>query len=207
METVSVFCFVLVVVAGCYWYGRSRKRIFERIHRHLKPSDRILDVGSGDGCLVSLLRQHGFNCQGLDVVKRFTCAEPILFDGVLIPFQDATFDVVLCNFVLHHVASKDHQLALLQEMRRISRRLVIIFEDTPENALDWELADMHAQSDWGSCRACFHTATEWKRLLSGAGFVLRAEEVMQIPRHEYPFAATPWFYPLVKTGFVAHVST
>lgn len=89
-----------------------------------------------------------------DVVDRGVCVRPQLFDGRTVPFDDDTFDLGVCAFVLHHAPM---QRRLLLELARTCRE-VLVLEDTPQSALEWMWTRLHAASDWGSsCPSCFRT--------------------------------------------------
>jgi SAM-dependent methyltransferase len=66
---------------------------------------------------------------GLDIVDAdkfdFRNSDIVAFDGMHIPFPDASFDVVLCTEVLEHV---QHYQVLIDEMRRVLKpggRLIV----------------------------------------------------------------------------------
>ena len=60
------------------------------------------------------------------------CHHPIIYNGRKIPLKDHSIDLVIVAFVLHHV---NHQLELLKEIFRVSKKYVLIIEDTPSNSL------------------------------------------------------------------------
>jgi ubiquinone/menaquinone biosynthesis C-methylase UbiE len=53
-----------------------------------------------------------------------------------VPVPDASFDVVMLLFVLHHVDRKEDQERLLDEALRVARTRLIVLEDTPRTRLD-----------------------------------------------------------------------
>ena len=95
--------------------------------RFLKPrlarfTGKVLDVGCGEMPFRGLLAKNVIYT-GIDVA----CAQEfgmqiqpdiVAFDGVSIPFPDATFDHILCTEVLEHV---ENPLVLVEEMRRVLR--------------------------------------------------------------------------------------
>src|SRR5215472_9688054 len=92
----------------------------------------VLDVGCGDGQVLSQLAHHGFGPElvGLEVSetgagvarRQAEITRVVTFDGVQLPFPDSSFALVLAIHVLEHVPNP---LALLQEMRRVARSLVV----------------------------------------------------------------------------------
>jgi SAM-dependent methyltransferase len=86
---------------------------------------RVLDLGCGEGASVDQFRARDPSVRwvGLDVPdsperrsRRRTDARFETFDGVSIPFEDASFDLVYCKQVLEHVR---HPEPLLGEVRRV----------------------------------------------------------------------------------------
>jgi ubiquinone/menaquinone biosynthesis C-methylase UbiE len=95
---------------------------------------RLLDIGTGPGGipLKTVRRAPGFRAVGVDYSRNMiraaqhAAAEQGLADRLTflvgdanrLPFPDASFDFVLSNSVLHHLANP---LALLNEMARVAR--------------------------------------------------------------------------------------
>ena len=112
-----------------------------------QPSGRALDIGAGPGQIARKLavRLPGWGIVGIDrapnmIRQALACREGaassvragaeaddgpaprvtfLLADGCRMPFADESFDLVLCNSVLHHV---DHPAALLSEIARVAKR-------------------------------------------------------------------------------------
>jgi SAM-dependent methyltransferase len=57
------------------------------------------------------------------------------FDGRRLPFAAGSFDVTVCCYVLHHL-SPEHAKALLGEMVRVTRRRIVLLEDSLPR-FDW----------------------------------------------------------------------
>jgi SAM-dependent methyltransferase len=84
---------------------------------------RVLDLGCGSGSSVDLFRARDPDVQwvGLDVPESpepptRTDARFETFDGISIPFDEGSFDLVYCKQVLEHVR---HPKPLLADVRRI----------------------------------------------------------------------------------------
>jgi len=90
----------------------------------LKPhvQGATLDVGCWNGDVAKRLGHD--DIIGIDIADP---PQPQIevrrFDGSAIPFKDKQFDTVLCCTALHHV---EDQEALLEEMKRVGKRLVIL---------------------------------------------------------------------------------
>ena len=112
---------------------------------HGRERGRALDIGTGPGQIVIKLARlltrwqlvgvdrsphmiaeavANLDAAGNELVGR---VEFSLADGNTLPFPDATFDLVLCNSVLHHVAKLE---TLLAEIARLARpRGAILLRD------------------------------------------------------------------------------
>ena len=82
---------------------------------------KVLDFGCGDGAATSLLRHLGAgvtilgvdaSTASLELAQRHHATERIRFLPVADFKPDATFDLVFCNGVLHHVPRADRPAAL-----------------------------------------------------------------------------------------------
>ena len=95
--------------------------VLRRIDLH--GDERVLDVGSGPGTYYEILRRHwpGVTYYGLDqspgMLENHPASTAInVADAQALPFRDSTFDVVMANHMLYHVANLDHALL---EARRV----------------------------------------------------------------------------------------
>ncbi|HKU53706.1 MAG TPA: class I SAM-dependent methyltransferase [Nitrospira sp.] len=107
----------------------QQKRL-DGLVRHLKEvmpkNASVLDVGCGDGRLSALLceKRPDLVVEGIDVLQRDkTWLRVRQFNGVTIPANAASVDVVMFIDVLHHT---DDPHALLREAVRVARKSIII---------------------------------------------------------------------------------
>ena len=152
----------------------------------LRAGDRVLDIGCGEGwVLAELAGEH--EVMGVDIVDlRRKFIPPFgfeLYDGLQVPCADGSFDVVLLTFVLHHVPN-DRKAQLVREARRVTRRNVVVLEDTPRNAIDRLACNMHGRAhrkrigttaDFG-----FYDQTGWEIFFDQQG--LRVTTSQALPR-------------------------
>ena len=105
----------------------AEDQIEQRVARRENRTDpwRVLDLGCGDGDSVDRFRSVDPEVRwiGLDLpdspevrTRSRSDAEFETFDGITIPFPDASFDLVYCRQVLEHVR---HPEALLAEAQRV----------------------------------------------------------------------------------------
>jgi len=101
----------------------------------LEKKTRLLDVGCGNG-FFSYYFDQICDTTGVDFSQKMLAKNPIpqklLMDAGHLSFQDFAFDVVFCHALLHHVDDLD---LVLQEMRRVSRKYVVILEPNRNNPL------------------------------------------------------------------------
>jgi ubiquinone/menaquinone biosynthesis C-methylase UbiE len=109
----------------------------EQIRRYvpLDKNVKLLDVGCGNG-FFSYCFDTICTTVGVDFSEKMLAKNPIsqklLMDASRLSFQDFAFDVVFCHALLHHVENMD---MVLQEMRRVSRKYVIVLEPNRNNPL------------------------------------------------------------------------
>jgi SAM-dependent methyltransferase len=99
-----------------------RERELELLVAYLAPGSRILELGAGTGYQARELSRRGFEVEAIDVASstlRLSRVFPVIdYDGLNIPFSDASFDIVFSSNVLEHVLDLPKVLA---ETRRVLR--------------------------------------------------------------------------------------
>lgn len=173
--------------------------------------ETMLDIGVGDGSITSAIQRHydlpKDKVFGTDIVT--PREEPSftfnLVDGIDLPFDDNSFDLITANMVLHHVDDLD---GLLQEIRRVLRPngyLIISEHDILSNMNSEDISGLTSE-EWReyvssfldivhllyevilsdpqetepqefeeSFRRNYLSSEEWKNLLESAGFSLNQE--------------------------------
>lgn len=109
-----------------YVHDRRIRVLTERITSLIPPNARVLDVGSGDGLLAASIYQRRPDTviRGIDVLVRRQTHVPVdAFDGSTIPYEDRSFDVVMCVDVLHHTLDP---MILLREAARTARSTILL---------------------------------------------------------------------------------
>ncbi len=101
----------------------------------IQPGQRLLDLGCGNGFFSQPFSEI---CQtvGVDYSQAMLQANPLDskfgMDANRLAFQDMAFDVVFCHALLHHVEDPGK---VLSEMRRVSRKYVVVMEPNRANPL------------------------------------------------------------------------
>lgn len=92
----------------------------EKIVTLFRPGARILEIGAGTGQQAAELARRGFDVTAIEIpssnyskLRIFPVTE---YDGVHIPFEDASFDIVFSSNVLEHVP---HLSDLDREIARV----------------------------------------------------------------------------------------
>jgi len=129
-----------------YYMSAKADYIVDVLNRRLGPACQlhVLDVGCGVGKTDGFLFQRVGNLTGADVspasIGRARRENPKVnyevYDGAVLPFQDASFDAAFLVCVLHHVLPGDRG-GLLEDVFRVLKPggVLLIFEHNPFNPL------------------------------------------------------------------------
>lgn len=113
-------------------FSQSRQYLsndFNIFKNYLKPEQKIVDLGCGNGRLITFLEKEKikFNYTGIDnsevILKEAQKSYPgyhfTLGDQLNIPLPDGHADILFNIRAFHHIPSKKLQLKALQEMKRV----------------------------------------------------------------------------------------
>lgn len=107
----------------------------ELVRTELRGARTMLEVGAGNGYFTAELTRD-FSVTALDFSHNMLRMNPLPQAGKVrgdaehLPFGDATFDVVLCGNLLHHLQNPRHAV---QEMARVARLHVVLIEPNALN--------------------------------------------------------------------------
>lgn len=157
----------------------------------LPQAARVLDIGCGDGTIAALLTEQraDLTIEGVEYAPRPTCRIPCrAFDGVRLPFADASFDACLFVDVLHH--TPDVTL-LLREATRVARSAVVLKDHLSEGFLDHAVLRV---MDWVGNRPHgvvlpynYQSKRQWERHFAVCG-LQAARFTTDVPLYPFPFS-------------------
>lgn len=111
---------------------------------------KVLDAPCGIGRATFLLAQMGYDATGVDageaaIIKAKELAEKDNIQCTLMeanlkqtPFEDGTFDAVLCFRFFHHLLTSEARQHIVDELTRISNQYVLISYLSPVSVTSWK---------------------------------------------------------------------
>jgi len=171
------------------WSGRAQAFRDSATHRHGADLDlvvewcepgagvKVLDVATGGGHVARRLRDEG--CDVVTVDPAPGMGADVVARAEHLPFDDGSFDVVVCRIAAHHFPDIE---AAVAEMARVSERLLVI-DDLLFDGENVEKA--HRLRDPTHVRS--YTEDEWRELVVANGF-----EVEQVEVFDRRLALEPW---------------
>ena len=126
-----------VLGAFAFWCWRlDAKRKLRRLQKHLKFLDQHIEIGSGTGSVLSVMRKQNYYVDGLDFADNsfHEDLKPSVYSGRKMPFGKAAYDTALLLTVLHYT---DDPEAVLREAGRIANRVVIIENVYVRREMEW----------------------------------------------------------------------
>lgn len=151
-----------------------------------EPNTKLLDVATGPGSLVAEAARQGLRCAGVDLssgmIELARSSNPDIdfrvADVEHLPFADASFDAVVCNFGIGHFPYPEAALAECLRMLRKGGRIALSWWDDPskqriQGLFREAIAEVGAAPppDFPAAHAVYRFADtgEFARLLAGAG--------------------------------------
>jgi len=123
-------------------YRRRRDVTVAHVMRVLPPGGRVLDLGCGTAPVLSELRRHGIACTGLELAPdmieraRARLRAMNLDDGDLhrgdcrqTPFEDASFDAIVCLGVISYVEAFEDVLREIERLLRPGGHVIVSFRN------------------------------------------------------------------------------
>lgn len=160
----------------------------------LRPDDTVLDVACGPGAFVlaaavqvafargvdltaEMLRQ----ARGFQAARGITNAAFDLSEAEKLPYDDASFDLVSCQFAFHHMPRPEAALAEMKRVTKPDGRIFLVDSVGPEDRI---AAGLHNQIE--RLRDPSHTLTlnlsDFLRLFSSQKLAVEKQRVLDRPR-------------------------
>ncbi len=176
-------------------HAKARKilAILERAGHAVSRGQDILDLGTGSGHIALNLSQLG-RVIACDVVDQRTVGKDLPFVQVAdrLPFPDASFDLVVSNHVIEHVADPARQLA---EIRRVLRPDGVAYLATPNRWWPWEVHTALPLLHYLPTTAFFRLA----RALGRSTEPLQLQSLASLRRHaNNRFTVSTWHQKLLR---------
>ena len=133
----------------------SNRRELSLVGRALARFDstgRVLDCPCGAGRLVPTLLAHADHVTAVDASPAMVAEARRALEGRFepgqiefavanadrLPFEDDSFDVVVCHRLLHHVPGAEDRGRILRELARVARQgIVLSFSDASTRKMRW----------------------------------------------------------------------
>jgi SAM-dependent methyltransferase len=137
-----------------YWSKNRPNLVCEQLKEIIKyiKSGSVLDIGSGYGDHLCLLRSIGFQATGLlgpIISEDFIYVHKLLnLDFVVsdlqkeLPFESLSFDLVMCNGVITLNNLKKTYNFILNEINRVSCKIIVINLHENNNYIKKEIIDL-----------------------------------------------------------------
>ena len=126
---------ILAPLTFAAWKIDARRKL-GWMNAHLSKTDNHIDIGSGPGSLLSVMRDQDYQIDGLDITDSAYSHDLTaqIYDGQIMPFATSAYDTALLSTMLHHTPDPDH---ILREAARIARRLIIIEDVYDGPVMEW----------------------------------------------------------------------
>jgi ubiquinone/menaquinone biosynthesis C-methylase UbiE len=120
----------------------TNTHIKQRINQQCEWAWSILDVSCGEDAMIYSLAKDtsrlvvGNDISWSQIQLAYNGQENIIFtnhNASQLPFISQSFDVTLCKNTLHHMPHRNHLLSLLDSMKRVAKKIVIVEIEKPKD--------------------------------------------------------------------------
>ena len=147
-------------------------------------TERLLEIGSGRGALLRQLLHEGHRIEGVEInqdrideSRRLFGVLPIAkVDGPVLPFPDASFDVVLSFDVFEHIPDSDAHLGEVSRVLKPGGRYLLQTPNKWTNTV-FETIRWRSVSSWRHDHCSLHSYRQLQRRFERNGFDVRFADV------------------------------
>ncbi len=162
------------------YFGRMSGKLYDKVALKVEHfrHEFILDLGCGTGNLLEILKKYKSKLYGADISSEMikyarerlgNYAELKVADSESLPWEDNSFDIIVCTLSFHHYPNPGKSL---NEMKRVLRKNGhIIIAEGLLPALIRDIANLLLKSKFnktGDVRV--YSKYEWLNMLRSAGF-------------------------------------
>ncbi len=167
------------LVFACWKIDARRKLLW--IEDWLPASGTLIDIGSGPGSLLEVLRGQGYKAEGLDIKDNSyrKNLSPHVYDGQIMPFAVQSYETALLATMSHHTPDPD---AIVREAARIAPRLVIIEDVYEGRVMEWltKRLDSLMNLEFVGHPHSNRTDKAWRESFADLGLILRHTSVHRV---------------------------
>jgi SAM-dependent methyltransferase len=113
---------------GGYIPENDRERITVILKSIPDECNNVLDVGCGDGRITNLINLPKENITGLDLSAKaleHVTTKTVCASADCLPFDDKSFDILLCNETLEHLSYQGYPKTL-SELSRVASKYILV---------------------------------------------------------------------------------
>jgi len=162
-----------------------------------EKSDKVLDIGCGDGIFSIELAKRGYGVVGVDLnvksvnyAKYFSKRSEVKIDFLVgdachLPFANESFDIILCSEVLEHI--KDDEGAI-REIERVLKQNGLLILTVPSDKA----------SPYPGHVRCGYSLYDISSKLTKSGINIINKKIVSYPfrlKYKLPFLHFPLLYP------------
>jgi len=130
---------------------------------------RVLDVGCGEGELVSMFQKHGVETYGIDISKQslLHARNVVQADAEKIPFKDNTFDLLIAHHSLEHLKNPEY---FIRECKRVLKANGIVCVVVPVSPFGLTKLWRALKLQTDPTHLSMHSKTFWVKMFRKEGF-------------------------------------
>ncbi|MFW9878001.1 MAG: class I SAM-dependent methyltransferase [Candidatus Thorarchaeota archaeon] len=178
----------------------------EFVSGYLPDKGELLDIGCGGGLYFFMYDDKGLNYVGVDPDKNFVSEKIMLGNAEKLPFEDSSFNCVVCADVMEHV---DDPVLSIKEINRVLKKGGKLILTTPNekfpfvyDPINWIFNKAGIKIPiglwaWGHRR--LYTEENIKELVENNGFTINHYE----GRSRFLVAVTVGYLPYLTTYVVS----
>jgi len=167
------------LVFACWKLDAARK--LRWMKKWLTYMDPHIEIGSGPGSVLDVMRRQNFDVDGLDIRDTSFRKDlrPILYDGETMPFDRKTYYSALLPTILHHTPDPER---IISEAARISNRLIIIEDVYDGPIMEWltKRFDSLMNLEFVGHPHSNRTDKEWQATFERLGLTLRHTSIHRV---------------------------